>query len=95
MRPTHRSLLFPAIPIEDHTVQWSKASSDRVTALPAFARPERRVPFERICRQHDGYLTQTPGFVERPGALVRKLATTTKEWPWQSLLRATRHYLDR
>lgn len=77
------------------TIRSGKGAKDRLTVLPAFVGPELRAHLERVRRQHDSDLAQGAGSVELPGALPRKLPTAAREWPWQWVFPATRHYRDR
>ena len=77
------------------TVRSGKGDKDRLTVLPAFVRQDLTTHLERVRRQHDADLAQGAGFVELPGALRRKLPSAAKEWPWQWVFPATRHYRDR
>jgi integrase len=46
-------------------------------------------------RQHERDLARGAGWVELPGALIRKYPNAGKEWGWPWIFPATRIYLDR
>ena len=77
------------------TVRSGKGNKDRLTVLPTFVTAELRTHLERIHIQHQEDLAQGTGSVELPGALARKLPSAAREWPWQWVFPATRHYCDR
>jgi integron integrase len=72
-----------------------KGRKDRVTMLPASLRPGLREHLDRIRTQHQVDLDRGWGFVELPDALRVKYPSAPKEWPWQWVFPATRHYTDR
>ncbi|MBC8327121.1 MAG: integron integrase [Planctomycetes bacterium] len=74
------------------TVRAGKGDKDRVTLLPASlaAEIERQLAF---CQeQHQRDLRSDAGWVELPLALGRKLPRAGREFPWQWVFPATRHY---
>jgi integron integrase len=75
------------------TIRGGKGNKDRVTLLPASLREDllRQVDFAR--HQHQVDLARGAGWVELPAALARKYPNAGREWPWQWLFPATRHYV--
>src|SRR5262245_33521403 len=54
------------------TIRDGKGHKDRATMLPASVKAELSAHFERGQRQHEGDLRHGAGWVELPGALLRK-----------------------
>jgi len=77
------------------TVRSGKGARDRVTMLPATAKPDLIRHFERAHRQHLADLQRGAGWVEMPDALARKYPRAGLEWAWQWVFPATRIYVDR
>jgi len=73
-------------------VRRGKGSKDRVTILPAAANPALQEHLVRVQDQHNQDLAAGSGWVELPAALGRKLPNAGREWPWQWVFPATRHY---
>ncbi|MDR7475947.1 MAG: integron integrase, partial [Armatimonadota bacterium] len=76
-------------------VRAGKGDKDRVTVLPAAVKADLAQHLERVRRQHERDLTRGAGWVELPGALMRKYPSAGREWGWQWVFPATRLYLDR
>jgi integron integrase len=76
-------------------VRDGKGRKDRVTILPASLRPGLREHIDRMRIQHQVDLGKGWGFVELPDALRVKYPSAPREWPWQWVFPATRHYTDR
>ncbi|MDR7482245.1 MAG: integron integrase, partial [Armatimonadota bacterium] len=76
-------------------VRAGKGDKDRVTVLPAAVKADLAQHLERVRRQHERDLTRGAGWVELPGALMRKYPNAGREWGWQWVFPATRLYLDR
>ncbi|MFQ5767839.1 MAG: integron integrase [Acidobacteriota bacterium] len=74
-------------------VRRGKGQKDRATMLPAALRDPLREQLRRVRQQHEADLAQGAGWVELPGALDRKLPSAGREWPWQWVFPASRHYL--
>jgi integron integrase len=74
------------------TVRRGKGGKDRLTVLPATAKPQLAHHLERVHAQHARDLGRGGGFVELPHALPRKLPNAGREWPWQWVFPATRQY---
>jgi integron integrase len=77
------------------TVRRGKGDKDRTTMLPGSIKPELAAHLERARAQHARDLAAGAGWVELPGALSRKLPNAGREWPWQWVFPATRHYVER
>jgi len=76
-------------------IRDGKGRKDRVTMLPAAVKAALAAHIERVRQQHQADLCQGAGWVELPGALVRKYPTAGREWGWQWVFPATRIYVDR
>ena len=76
-------------------VRSGKGDKDRVTMLPATLRSALATQLERARNQHQRDLAQGAGWVELPGALARKLPAAGRDWAWQWVFPATRHYVER
>jgi integron integrase len=76
-------------------VRDGKGRKDRVTLLPAWLRPVLREHIDRMRIQHEVDLGEGWGFVELPDALRVKYPSAPREWAWQWVFPATRHYTDR
>jgi integron integrase len=76
-------------------VRAGKGDRDRVTMLPASVKAELARHLESVRRQHERDLRQGAGWVELPGALMRKYPNAGREWGWQWVFPATRVYVDR
>ncbi len=76
-------------------IRDGKGRKDRVTMLPAAVKAALAAHIERVRQQHQADLRPGAGWVELPGALVRKYPTAGLEWGWQWVFPATRFYVDR
>lgn len=76
-------------------VRRGKGARDRVTMLPVSARAVLAAHLERVREQHRRDLAVGAGAVALPGALERKYPNASREWGWQWVFPATRHYRDR
>ncbi len=76
-------------------VRNGKGAKDRRTPLPAFARDALREHLRLARAQHEEDLRHDAGHVAMPDALARKYPNASREWPWQWVFPATRHYVDR
>jgi integron integrase len=74
------------------TVRRGKGGKDRLTMLPAAAKHDLALHIQRVRAQHLRDLANGGGFVELPHALQAKLPNAGREWPWQWIFPATRHY---
>src|SRR5690606_39018468 len=75
-------------------VRRGKGDKDRTTMLPATAKPALVASLQRVRAQHAADLARGAGWVELPNALVRKLPSAGREWPWQWVFPATRTYVE-
>src|SRR4029079_17853230 len=66
-----------------------------VTLLPALLQPLLRSHIDRMHAQHEADLGRGWGYVELPDALRTKYPAAPREWSWQWVFPATRHYTDR
>jgi integron integrase len=76
-------------------IRRGKGGKDRATMLPLSIKAELAEQLERVRAQHTRDVESGAGWVELPGALTRKLPSAGREWPWQWIFPATRHYVDR
>jgi hypothetical protein len=63
--------------------------------LPATVKVELVAHIERVREQHQADLRHGAGWVELPGALMRKYPNAGRDWGWQWVFPATRFYVDR
>jgi integron integrase len=76
-------------------IRNGKGAKDRVTMLPATARPGLLQQLDVVRRQHRADLEHGAGWVALPDALARKYPNAGRELGWQWIFPATRHYVDR
>lgn len=76
-------------------IRDGKGRKDRVTMLPAAARTLLERHIGQVRAQHEADLRRGAGWVELPGALLRKYPHAGREWAWQWVFPATRFYVDR
>ncbi len=76
-------------------VRAGKGDRDRATMLPAAIKVSLAQQLELARRQHERDLARGAGWVELPGALMRKYPSAGREWGWQWVFPATRIYVDR
>jgi len=67
----------------------------RVTMLPAAVKAALTAHLEGAREQHQADLRHGAGWVELPGALLRKYPNAGREWGWHWVFPATRFYVDR
>jgi integron integrase len=77
------------------TIRDGKGHKDRATMLPAAVKADLLGHLERVRRQHEDDLRHGAGWVELPGALLRKYPNAGRAWGWQWVVPATRIYVDR
>jgi integron integrase len=75
-------------------VRRGKGSRDRRTMLPAGIAAQLTTHIAAVKRLHDADIRAGAGWVELPNALGRKYPQAGREWVWQWLFPATRHYVD-
>lgn len=73
-------------------VRDGKGQKDRVTPLPQRLAPQLRAHLAKVHALHVADRGVGAGFVELPNALDRKYPNAAREWPWQWVFPATRHY---
>jgi integron integrase len=76
-------------------VRCGKGGRDRRTMLPAGLKGPLQTHLATVRRQYEEDLGRGAGWVELPGGLHRKYPRAGREWPWQWVFPATRHYVDR
>lgn len=76
-------------------VRAGKGDRDRVTMLPAAVKADLARHLELVRRRYDQDLKRGAGWVELPGALMRKYPNAGRDWGWQWVFPATRIYVDR
>jgi site-specific recombinase XerD len=76
-------------------IRAGKGAKDRVTMLPAVAKPGLVEQLDVVRRQHRSDLERGTGWVAMPDALARKYPNAGRELGWQWVFPATRHYVDR
>lgn len=75
-------------------IRRGKGRKDRITMLPQSLVARLQTHLGTVRRQPDADLAAGAGFVELPNALARKYPNAPREWPWQWVFPATRHYTD-
>jgi integrase len=75
-------------------VRDGKGRKDRRTVLAAGLVEPLRLHLERVKGQHQRDLAAGAGFVALPDALRFKYPSAPREWPWQWVFPASRHYVD-
>ena len=75
-------------------VRRGKGARDRRTMLPARLRSELSAHLTQVRAQHDFDQRADAGWVELPHALARKYSNAGRDWSWQWIFPATRHYVD-
>ena len=73
-------------------VKRGKGGKDRATMIPRVAEAELARHLRQVCAQHATDVGEGAGWVELPDALARKLPAAGREWAWQWVFPATRHY---
>jgi integron integrase len=75
-------------------VRDGKGQKDRITMLPVTILSPLQAHLTAVHRQHADDLAAGAGWVALPDALHRKYPNAGREWPWQWMFPATRHYRD-
>src|SRR4029079_4834760 len=75
-------------------VRDGKGRKDPATLLPTTLQAALRQHVESVRDQHAADLRVGAGFVQLPDTLRAKYPSAPREWPWQWLFPATRHYTD-
>jgi integron integrase len=76
-------------------VRRGKGAKDRRTVLPGSLVDPLRSHLAAVKAMHEADLAAGAGSVALPEALERKYPSAPREWGWQWIFPATRHYLDR
>jgi integron integrase len=76
-------------------IRDGKGHKDRVTMLPAAVKVALIAHLEGAREQHQSDVRHGAGWVELPGALLRKYPNAAREWGWQWVFPATRLYVER
>jgi integron integrase len=76
--------------LDELVVRRGKGEKDRVTVLPQVTKPALVGHLARVEAQHRSDLVRGAGRVMLPDALVRKIPSADRSWPWQWVLPATR-----
>jgi integron integrase len=76
------------------TVRAGKGNKDRVTVLPTAVRGPLTAHLNRVRNLYERDLAHGSGWVELPGALGRKYPNAGREWAWQWIFPAARHYYE-
>ena len=75
-------------------VRRGKGARDRRTMLPSGVAGKLAAHLVRVRKQHASDLERGAGWVELPDALHRKYPNAGREWIWQWVFPATRHYRE-
>jgi len=76
------------------TIQSGKGGRDRITMLPATAKPRLLEHIAFVRRQHAHDVECGAGWVWLPDGLARKYPRAAREVGWQWVFPATRHYVE-
>jgi integron integrase len=77
------------------TVRDGKGQKDRVTMLPGVSKQSLLDHLKNVRRQHEEDLRRGLGRAALPYALARKYQNADRQWGWQYVFPASRHYVDR
>jgi integron integrase len=75
-------------------VREGKGGKDRITMLPSAAEGSMKLHLEEVKIQHEKDLKGGAGYVTLPGGLERKYPDANRQWIWQWVFPATRHFKD-
>jgi len=75
------------------TVRDGKGRKDRITMLPGRMDAPLQKHLATVREQHQADLAAGAGAVSLPDALDRKYPGASRDWPWQWLFPASRHYI--
>jgi len=76
------------------TVRGGKGNKDRITVLPASVGPRLKLHLEDVRIIFEKDLKEGGGCVKLPKALGRKYPNAERDWGWQWVFPAHRHYQD-
>lgn len=74
-------------------VRRGKGNRDRVTMLPAALRPAMEAQMRSSRALQIRRIARGGGYVALPGAFERKVANSSRRWPWMWVFPAAREYL--
>ena len=77
------------------TVRNGKGDVDRVTMLPETVYEALQEHLRRVGEQHQADLRVGRGRAPLPHALARKYPNADRDWGWQWVFPASKHYVDR
>jgi integron integrase len=75
-------------------VRQGKGQKDRVTMLPNAVETRMKLHLEEVKSQHEKDLKGGAGYVTLPAGLERKYPDANRQWIWQWVFPATRHFKD-
>jgi integron integrase len=75
-------------------VREGKGNKDRVTILPSAVKDRLRLHLEEVRIRHEKDLKGRAGYVMLPCGLERKYPDAGRQWIWQWVFPATRHFKD-
>lgn len=75
-------------------VRRGKGQKDRVAILPRVLVEPLRLQVGNVRQQHELDLAAGAGYVALPESLAEKYPNAARDWIWQWLFPATRHYVD-
>jgi integron integrase len=81
------------LPRHEVRLRDGKGRKDRIAPFPKTLVEPMTRHLENVRRQHQADLQQGAGFVQLPDGLARKYPNAPREWPWQWVFPATRHYI--
>jgi integron integrase len=76
------------------TVRDGKGRKDRLTMIPESLVDALTDQLATVRRQHDRDVASGHGDVQLPDAIARKYPAASREWTWQWIFPAARHYED-
>ncbi len=75
-------------------VRGGKGDKDRITILPSAVKNRLKLHLEEVKIQHENDLKGGAGYVTLPSGLERKCPDADRQWIWQWVFPATRHFKD-
>src|SRR6059036_3950792 len=76
-------------------VRRGKGQKDRMTMLPASARPDLIEHLKNTKRLHEKDLSECAGRAKLPDAIARKYPNADSQWGWQFVFPVSGRYFDR
>lgn len=80
--------------LNEIVVRRGKGDRDRVTVLPESLKPRLLAHLQAVHLLHDRRVAAGAGWVDLPGALVKKYPSAGREWVWQWVFPASRDGVD-